>query len=106
MHVAQSYFKDLTRLPKIDGLNSGLYSLFTATFIGIGFAFLFAPGPTKAGMFGLEPALGAEDQLLWQLLGGIIATVVGPIAYTQQVRAPMVSYRCHQMHKKVMGSPK
>ena len=86
----QSYGKDLTRLTKISGLNSGLYSLFTATFIFIGFAFLFTPDPTKIGMFGIEPALGYEDQLLFQLLGGSIATVVGPIAYTQQVRLAKV----------------
>ena len=98
----QSYGKDLSQLGKIDGLNSGLYSLFTATFIGIGFGFLFFPGPTKAGMFENTASLGAEDQLLWQLLGGTIATVVGPICYTQFVSSlvadasapPLPSCKC------------
>ncbi|KAK9862250.1 hypothetical protein WJX84_006889 [Apatococcus fuscideae] len=85
--VLQSYAKDLTQLRNTDGLNSTLFSMFTATFIGIGLAFLFFPEPTKAGMFGAMPALGPEDQLLWQILGSTIATVVGPICYTQQEAA-------------------
>ena len=79
----------MTQLGKVDGLNSGLYSMFTATFIGIGLAFLFFPGPTKGGMLGAQPALGPEDQLLWQILGGTIATVVGPICYTMQVQSAL-----------------
>ncbi|KAK9830848.1 hypothetical protein WJX74_009955 [Apatococcus lobatus] len=85
--ILGSYGKDLTQLGKVDGLNSSLYSMFTATFIGIGFAFLFFPGPTKGGMLGAQPSLGPEDQLLWQLLGGTIATVIGPICYTMQEAA-------------------
>lgn len=73
--------------------------MFTATFIGIGLAFLFFPEPTKAGMFGAMPALGPEDQLLWQILGSTIATVVGPICYTQQV--PFAPAVCNSRYDKM-----
>lgn len=95
----QGYAKDLTQLAKIDGLNSGLYSMFTATFIGIGLGFLFAPNLTASGMFSLDGRLGLEDQFLWELLGGVIAAIVGPVCYTQQVsplRLPIPNDYCLQ----------
>ena len=85
LSYAQFLLKDLLRLTKIDGLNSGLYSLFSATFVAIGLAFIFGAEPTKVGMFGTKAAMSSQDLFLWRLLGASVALVVGPVASTQQV---------------------
>ena len=87
----QSLLADLTRLPQIDGLNSGLYSIFASTFIGIGAAFIGLPELTKTGMFG-STAMTAEDLLLWRQLGATMALIVGPVAFTQQVQLLHMHY--------------
>ena len=80
---------ELTKLAQIDGLNSGLYSMFTATFVGIGLAFILFPVPSKAGMFGDSQALSDAALLLWRYLGAAVSLIVGPIAFTQQVETTM-----------------
>ena len=72
-----------------NGPRSGLFSIFTATFLVMGLSFVLLPELTKTGMFGRDPHLAAEDRLLWQLIGAAIATVVSPVACTQQVRGRM-----------------
>ena len=61
-----------------NGPRSGLFSIFTATFLVMGLSFVLLPELTKTGMFGRDPHLAAEDRLLWQLIGAAIATVVSP----------------------------
>ncbi len=39
----QSYFRDLSTLGQIDGINSGIYSVLTASFVLAGFGYIFAP---------------------------------------------------------------
>lgn len=73
-----------------NGPRSGLFSIFTATFLVMGLSFVLLPELTKTGMFGRDPHLAAEDRLLWQLIGAAIATVVSPVACTQQVRGCML----------------
>lgn len=90
----QFLLRDLLRLPRFDGLNSGLYSLFTATFWGIGLAFIFSSEPTKAGMFGSTVAMTASHLFLWRLLGAAVALIVGPVASTQQVSASLGEELC------------
>lgn len=90
----QSYGKDITTVGNNDGLISTLYAFFTLAFIGAGFAYLFAPVPTLNAVFGPLAGKGPEDVFLWQLIGGGVATLVGPIAFTERVRsAPSSLYR-------------
>ncbi len=84
MHL-QSYGKDISTIGQNDGLISSMYSFFTLGFIGAGFAYLFVPVPTLNGVFGLLAGKGPEDIFLWQLIGGGLATLVGPIAFTERV---------------------
>ena len=39
----QSYFRDLSTLGQVDGINSAIYSLLTASFVLAGFGYIFAP---------------------------------------------------------------
>jgi hypothetical protein len=41
--LLQSYLRDLRSLGEVDGLNSGIYSLLTAAFVGAGLGYIFAP---------------------------------------------------------------
>lgn len=82
--LLQTLLADLGRITQVSGVNSGLYSLFTATFVGSGLAFIFLPELTKTGMFGSTP-LSPEDLALWRVLGSTVAGVVAPIASIQQV---------------------
>ena len=41
--LMQSYFRDLSTIGQTDGLNSGIYSLLTASFAAAGFGYIFAP---------------------------------------------------------------
>ena len=83
----QGYIQDCLDVGHSNGPRSGLFSIFTATFLVMGLSFVLVPELTKTGMFGHEPHLAAEDRLLWQLIGAAIATVVSPVACTQQVNA-------------------
>jgi hypothetical protein len=85
--IIQSYFNDLSKLGNVDGLNSGIYSLLTAAFVAAGFAYMVAPAQTLDLIFGTAAPKTPADLYLWQLIGGGVATVVGPLAYTQQEAA-------------------
>lgn len=85
--LGQSYGRDITKVGNNDGLISTLYSFFTLAFIWAGFAYLFAPVPTLNAVFGPLAGKGPEDVFLWQLIGGGVATLVGPIAFTERVRS-------------------
>jgi hypothetical protein len=87
----QSYGKDISTLGQNDGLVSTLYAGLTGGFIGAGFAYLFAPVPTLNAVFGLTAGKGPEDIFLWQLIGAGLATLVGPIAFTERVRVVSTS---------------
>ena len=40
---SQSYLSDLTSLGEVNGLTSIIYALLTASFVGAGFGYIFAP---------------------------------------------------------------
>ncbi len=44
----QSYLNDLSKLGDVDGLNSGIYSLLTAAFVGAGIAYIGAPAQVRS----------------------------------------------------------
>ncbi|KAK9822278.1 hypothetical protein WJX74_002519 [Apatococcus lobatus] len=87
MHMLRGYIQDCLDVGHSNGPRSGLFSIFTATFLVMGLSFVLLPELTKTGMFGHDPHLAAEDRLLWQLIGAAIATVVSPVACTQQEAA-------------------
>jgi hypothetical protein len=82
----QSYGKDISTVGQNDGLISSLYAFLTLAIIGAGFAYLFVPVPTLNAVFGPLAGKGPEDVFRWQLIGGGLATLVGPIAFTERVR--------------------
>ncbi len=41
--LAQSYLSDLSSLGEVNGLTSIIYALLTASFVGAGFGYIFAP---------------------------------------------------------------
>ena len=84
--VMQGYIRDCVDVGHTNGPRSSLFSIFTATFLVMGLSFILVPELTKTGMFGAQPRLAAEDGLMWQMIGAAIATVVSPVACTQQVR--------------------
>ena len=81
----QGYIQDCVDVGDTNGPRSFLFSIFTATFLVMGLSFVLVPELTKTGMFGAQPRLVAEDRLMWQMIGAAIATVVSPVACTQQV---------------------
>lgn len=84
--LLQSYIQDFsTLLSENSGLNSTIYAALTAAFVITGFSYQFAPINTLNAVFGMAADKGLEDQYLWQLIGGSIATCIAPIAYTQRV---------------------
>ncbi len=83
--VIQGYIQDCMDVGDTNGPRSSLFSIFTATFLVMGLSFMLVPELTKTGMFGAQPRLAAEDRLMWQMIGAAIATVVSPVACTQQV---------------------
>ena len=83
----QSYARDLSQLAKTDGLNSGIYAALTVGFIVTGLGYEFAPVQTLDAIFGTLAGKGTQTVLLWQLIGGAVATAVAPLAYTAWVRA-------------------
>lgn len=48
LSLAQSYLRDLRSLGEVDGLNSGIYSVLTAAFVGAGLGYIFAPAQVGA----------------------------------------------------------
>ncbi|KAK9819907.1 hypothetical protein WJX72_003826 [[Myrmecia] bisecta] len=85
--ILKSFISDFTDLREVDGLNSTIYAALTASFVVAGFAYLFAPEPTLTAIFGDADPKTASDVFLWQLIGSGIATVVGPMAFTQKEAA-------------------
>lgn len=84
----QSFVGDFSTVlnpSKNSGLNSSIYAFLTAAFVLSGLSYQFAPVQTLTAIFGSSAGKGLEDVYLWQLLGGGLATSVGPIAYTQRV---------------------
>ena len=88
----QSFVGDFSTVldpSKNSGLNSSIYAFLTAAFVLSGLSYQFAPIQTLTAIFGTSAGKGLEDVYLWQLLGGGLATSVGPIAYTQRVSLSM-----------------
>ena len=83
----QSYARDLSQLVKTDGLNSGIYAALTVGFIVAGLGYEFAPVQSLDAIFGTLAGKGTQTVLLWQLIGGAVATAVAPLAYTTWVSA-------------------
>lgn len=89
MLLLQSFGSDFASVfdpSKNSGLNSSIYAFLTAAFVISGLSYQFAPTQTLTAIFGTAAGKGLEDVYLWQLLGGGLATSIGPIAYTQRVR--------------------
>lgn len=80
-----SDFASLLNPGNNSGLNSSIYAVLTVAFVTSGLSYQFFPTQTLTGIFGNAAGKGLEDIYLWQLLGGGLATSVGPIAYTQRV---------------------
>ena len=89
----QSYARDLSQLVKTDGLNSGIYAALTVGFIIAGLGYEFAPVQSMDAIFGTLAGKGVQIVLLWQLIGGAVATAVAPLAYTTWVSACKISLR-------------
>lgn len=83
--MLQGFFRDLTNLTSVSGLNSGIYSALTASFVLAGLTYVGLPTQSLTAIFGTAAEKGLEDIFLWQLIGTAVSMVVGPIAYTQQV---------------------
>ena len=84
----QSFFMDLKSLSSVSGLNSGIYSALTASFVLAGLTYIGLPSQTLTAIFGSAAEKGLEDIFLWQLIGTAVSMAVAPIAFTQQVRWP------------------
>ena len=84
----QSFFTDLKGLANVTGLNSGIYSALTASFVLAGLTYMGLPSQTLTAIFGSSAEKGLEDIFLWQLIGTAVSMAVGPVAFTQQVRQP------------------
>ena len=82
----QSFFLDLKSLSNVSGLNSGIYSALTASFVLAGLTYMGLPSQTLTAIFGSAAEKGLEDIFLWQLIGTAVSMAVAPIAFTQQVR--------------------
>lgn len=83
--MLQGFFRDLTNLTSVSGLNSGIYSALTASFVLAGLTYIGLPSQSLTAIFGTAAEKGSEDVFLWQLIGTAVSMVVAPIAYTQQV---------------------
>ena len=81
----QSFLNDLKSLTNVSGLNSGIYSALTASFVLAGLTYIGLPNQTLTAIFGTAAEKGIEDIFLWQLIGVAVSMAVAPIAYTQQV---------------------
>ena len=57
LHLLQSYLRDLRSLGEVDGLNSGIYSLLTAAFVGAGLGYIFAPAQVTSVASPVAPAM-------------------------------------------------
>ena len=101
----QSFFIDLKSLGNVSGLNSGIYSALTASFVLAGLSYIGLPSQTLTAIFGSAAEKGLEDIFLWQLIGTAVSMAVAPIAFTQQVRwsskcickAPATCEYCNKM---------
>lgn len=82
----QSFFTDLKSLANVTGLNSGIYSALTASFVLAGLTYIGLPSQTLTAIFGTSAEKGLEDIFLWQLIGTAVSMAVAPVAFTQQVR--------------------
>lgn len=82
----QSFFIDLKSLSNVSGLNSGIYSALTASFVLAGLIYIGLPSQTLTAIFGSAAEKGLEDIFLWQLIGTAVSMAVAPIGFTQQVR--------------------
>lgn len=91
----QSFVSDFSTVTNFDGLNSGIYAFLTAAFVGAGFAYIGAPAQTLDAIFGTAFPKTPADLYLWQLIGGAVSTVVGPIALTQRVSIPVGTLFSH-----------
>lgn len=83
--MLQGFFQDLANLTSVSGLNSGIYSFLTASFVLSGLTYIGLPTQSLTAIFGTAAEKGLEDIFLWQLVGTAVSMVVAPIAYTQQV---------------------
>ena len=81
----QSFFTDLKGLANVTGLNSGIYSALTASFVLAGLTYIGLPSQTLTAVFGTSAEKGLEDIFLWQLIGTAVSMAVAPVAFTQQV---------------------
>ncbi len=81
----QSFFIDLKSLSSVSGLNSGIYSALTVSFVLAGLTYIGLPSQTLTAIFGSAAEKGLEDICLWQLIGTAVSMAVAPIAFTQQV---------------------
>ena len=89
-HMLQGFFRDLTNLTSVSGLNSGIYSALTASFVLAGLTYIGFPTQSLTAIFGTAAEKGLEDIFLWQLVGTAVSMVVAPIAFTQQVAAQAI----------------
>jgi hypothetical protein len=85
--IIKSYLSDLSSLGEVNGLTSIIYALLTASFVGAGFGYIFAPTQTLDLAFGTAMPKTVQDVFLWQLAGAGVATLVGPVAITQKEAA-------------------
>ena len=92
----QGFFRDLTSLTSVSGLNSGIYSALTASFVLAGLTYFGLPTQTLTAVFGTAAEKGLEDIFLWQLIGTAVSMAVAPIAFTQQVTPQL-----HVTNKKI-----
>lgn len=87
LKIFKSFFTDLKSLINISGLNSGIYSALTASFVLAGLTYIGLPSQSLTAIFGTAAEKGLEDIFLWQLIGTAVSMAVAPIAYTQQEAA-------------------
>ncbi|DBB12070.1 TPA: hypothetical protein ACH3X3_006183 [Trebouxia sp. C0006] len=85
--IFKSFFMDLKSLSSVSGLNSGIYSALTASFVLAGLIYIGLPSQTLTAIFGSAAEKGLEDIFLWQLIGTAVSMAVAPIAFTQQEAA-------------------
>jgi hypothetical protein len=82
----QSWLKDAQNtFSGLDGPLSSGYAILTAAFLASGIGYLVLPGLTLKGVFGPAAGDGAEELLLWQLIGVGVSMLVGPICYSLKV---------------------
>lgn len=81
----QSFFIDVKSLANISGLNSGIYSFLTASFLLAGLSYIGLPTQTLDLIFGTSATKGLEDIFLWQLVGTAVSMGMAAITFTQQV---------------------